>query len=511
MNMKVITRTWLFLFASLVSSTVSLREAATPRVQTTSGTVIGHPARNEIDVVEFLGIRYAQATNSSLRFQPPVPFVSSDTYKASHYSPACPFNPAPPLPTFPNKSSTFDRIYATATGDTGLDFSEDCLALNIWTKSISPKELKPVLFFIHGGRFVSGSTNNTLYDGKYLAATGDVVVVTIDYRLLVFGFPGSPLLPSANLAILDQRLALEWVKENVASFGGDPSRILMYGQSVGGLSIHYHAFAWPDDPIASSFMSISGTINDEPNSPELSKSYWDQLSVLVGCDSDVERDVVSCMQEVPYQVILAAIKKLPLTPTEFLPRTQFVPTIDEKIVFSDYATRADAGGFAKLPYLVGNANHESGFYAISAFAQKITFNHSQWDLFNLKTFTCSAAQSALFRLKHNATVYLYRYFGDFDNTRLYPTSGAYHLSDLNMWHGVGRDVSGIPNTRDEEWLSREMVRSLITFAKDPVGGLENLGWMRYEGVGSVTLNILGQDNRREVSLVESGEYDAQCA
>lgn len=96
---------------------------------------------------------------------------------------ACPFNPAPPLPTFPNKSSTFDRIYATATGDTGLDFSEDCLALNIWTKSISPKELKPVLFFIHGGRFVSGSTNNTLYDGKYLAATGDVVVVTIEYIL----------------------------------------------------------------------------------------------------------------------------------------------------------------------------------------------------------------------------------------------------------------------------------------------------------------------------------------
>ncbi|TEY42313.1 hypothetical protein BOTCAL_0395g00070 [Botryotinia calthae] len=170
----------------------------------------------------------------------------------------------------------------------------------------------------------------------------------------------------------------------------------MYGQSVGGLSIHYHAFAWPDDPIASSFMSISKTLNVEPNSPELSKSYWDQLSVLVGCDSGVEEDVVSCMQEIPYQIILAAIKKLPLTPTEFPPRTQFVPTIDEKIVFfSDYTKRADAGRFAKLPYLVGNANHESGFYAISAFAQNITFNHSQLDLFNLKTFTCSAAQSAL--------------------------------------------------------------------------------------------------------------------
>ncbi|KAF5876784.1 putative carboxylesterase protein [Botrytis fragariae] len=509
--MKDITSNWIFLFASLVSSAIGFSGTAIPRVQTTSGVVIGHSARNESDVVEFLGIRYAQATNGSLRFRPPVPFISSDTYKASQYSPACPFNPAPPLPTFPNKSSTFDRIYATATGGTGLEFSEDCLALNIWTSSISPKGLKPVIFFIHGGRFVSGSTNNALYEGHYLAATGDIVVVTIDYRLLVFGFPGSPLLPSANLAILDQRLALEWVKANIASFGGDPSKILMYGQSVGGLSIHYHAFAWPDDPIASSFMSISGTINDEPNSPELSKSYWDKLSVLVGCKSGVEEDVVSCMQEAPYQTILAAIKSLPLTPTEFLPRTQFVPTIDEKIVFSDYATRANAGRFSKLPYLVGNANHESGFYAISAFAQNITFSRSQWDLFDLKTFTCSAAQSALLRLKHNVTVYLYRYFGDFDNTRLYPTSGAYHLSDLNMWHGVGRDVSGISNTRGEERLSKEMMRTLIEFAKDPLSGLEKLGWRKYEGVGSATLNILGQHNSRDVTHVKSGEYDAQCA
>lgn len=86
-DMKIIAPTWMFLFATLVSSTVDFRGNAIPGVQTTSGTVIGHPARNRSDVVEFLGIRYAQATNSSLRFQPPVPFISTDTYKASHYSP----------------------------------------------------------------------------------------------------------------------------------------------------------------------------------------------------------------------------------------------------------------------------------------------------------------------------------------------------------------------------------------------------------------------------------------
>ncbi|TGO53905.1 hypothetical protein BOTNAR_0283g00080 [Botryotinia narcissicola] len=338
---------------------------------------------------------------------------------------ACSFNSTPPLPNFPNKSSTFDRIYATATGGTGLEFSEDYLALNVWTSSISLKGLRPVLFFIHGGRFVSGSTNNALYEGQYLAATGDVVVLPT----ACVWIPSLSIITQRQPSNIRSTTGPRMGKVNIASLGGDPTRILMYGQSVGGLSIHYHSFTWPDDPIASSFMSISGTSNDEPNSPELSKSYWYQLS------------------EIPYQTILAAIKKLSLTPTEFLPRTQFVPTIDEKIVFSDYATRADAGRFAKLPYLVGNANYESGFYVISAFSQNITFSRAQWDLFHIKTVTCSAIQSALLRLEHNVTVYLYRYFGDFDNTRLYPTSGAYHLSDLYMWHGVGRDVSFISNTR----------------------------------------------------------------
>ncbi|KAI9643707.1 hypothetical protein NHQ30_008330 [Ciborinia camelliae] len=317
----------------------------------------------------------------------------------------------------------------------------------------------------------------------------------MSYRLLVFGFPGSPSLPNANLALLDQRLALEWVRVNIASFGGDPSRILMYGQSVGGLSIHYHAFAWPDDPIASSFMSISGTLNDEPNTPELSKSYWDQLAVLVGCDSNDEEDVIGCMQKLPFQTILAAIKKLPLTPTEFLPRTQFVPTVDGKIVFSDYAARSDAGKFAQLPYLVGNANHESGYYALSAFAQNITLTPTQWDLFNLKTFTCAASKSALLRLQHHIPVYRYRYLGDFENTRLYPSSGAYHLSDLNMWHGVGTDVSGVENTREEDELSEVMMGSLIAFARDPVGGLEREGWRRYEGerIGECAYFLFGSN------------------
>ncbi|KAM3081232.1 hypothetical protein ACMFMG_005187 [Clarireedia jacksonii] len=503
MTRRIIAKMFILLISILVSAALAAKNGRVQvGVQTTSGKLIGHQASNASNVIEFLGIRYAQPTNGSLRFQAPVPFESYDTYEALHYAPACPFNPAAPLPTFPNKSSTFERIYATASGGTGLAFSEDCLALNVWTSSLSPKVLKPVLVFIHGGRFASGSTNNTFYEGQYVAATGDAVMVSIDYRLLVFGFPGSPSLPS-NVALLDQRLALEWVTKNITSFGGDPSRILMYGQSVGGLSVDYHAFAWPENPIASRLMSLSGTaFSWAPNTPELTTSFWNQLSNIVGCGNGTD---VKCMQDLHFQTILDGIKKLPYAPTKALPRPQFQPTIDGKIVFADYDLRAAQGRFAKLPYIVGNNDHESGWYRLAAFASNITLNETQWTDFELQAFTCASARSASIRLEHNIPVYRYRYFGDWNNTRLYPSSGAYHLSDLVMWHGpgVGKDLSGIPNEKKQNELSREMMSVLIEFA----GKGTVAGWEEY---GTGVVNVLGRNNTDGVVGVEAEVFDERC-
>src|SRR5512142_3404985 len=124
------------------------------------------------------------------------------------------------------------------TDDAG-PMSEDCLTLNIW----SPANAKnaPVLFWIHGGAFVGGSSRERMYDGAKLAAQG-VVVVTINYRLGVFGWLAhpelsaeSPLGVSGNYGLLDQIEALKWVKRNIASFGGDPSNVTIAGQSAGAL------------------------------------------------------------------------------------------------------------------------------------------------------------------------------------------------------------------------------------------------------------------------------------
>jgi carboxylesterase type B len=102
--------------------------------------------------------------------------------------------------------------------------SEDCLTLNIWTKPQVGEEKKPVLVWLHGGGYTSGGSAIPWYNGQYLASKEDLVVVTLNYRLSILGFPGNPVAP-ANLGLLDQRLAVEWVRDNIAGFGGDIDRI----------------------------------------------------------------------------------------------------------------------------------------------------------------------------------------------------------------------------------------------------------------------------------------------
>ncbi len=122
--------------------------------------------------------------------------------------------------------------------------NEDCLSLNIWTPNINDGKKRPVLFWIHGGGFTTGSSHELpSYDGKNLSRKGDVVVVSINHRLNVLGFLdlsayGEKYKHSANNSILDMVAALEWVKENITNFGGDPSNVTIFGQSGGGAKVN---------------------------------------------------------------------------------------------------------------------------------------------------------------------------------------------------------------------------------------------------------------------------------
>lgn len=120
------------------------------------------------------------------------------------------------------------------------EMSEDCLHLNVWTPGLKDGGKRPVLFYIHGGAYSNGTANCVLYDGTCLCRRGDVVVVTVNHRLNAFGYlylaelGGEEFADSGNTGMLDLILALEWVRDNIAEFGGDPNRVLIFGQSGGG-------------------------------------------------------------------------------------------------------------------------------------------------------------------------------------------------------------------------------------------------------------------------------------
>jgi para-nitrobenzyl esterase len=187
---------------------------------------------------EFLGIPFTAPPVGALRWRPPAPVTPwVGTLDATSYSSAC---------------AQLPSLTGTASED------EDCLYLNVWTPDPAPLEPRPVMIWIHGGSNVAGSTGDgvpfpgydgvRLYDGSTLVGERNVVLVTVNYRLGVFGFFGHDdlaaedgLYPYAgNQGLLDQRAAMQWVQANVAAFGGDPDNVTIFGESAGSFDVCAH-------------------------------------------------------------------------------------------------------------------------------------------------------------------------------------------------------------------------------------------------------------------------------
>ncbi|KAJ7016915.1 carboxylesterase [Mycena alexandri] len=493
-------------------------------VPTSSGKIIGHQASSRPAVMEFLGIPFARAPTGELRFAPPVAFEDEGVINATMFSVSCPYVASTATIAYPNKTANFDRIVGKFLGQGGV-IGEDCLTLNIWSKhaASSPRSTKPgkaVMVFFYGGRFAIGGTNNSFYNGQYLADSEDVVVATVNYRTNIFGFPGAPG-EIQNLGLLDQRLALEWVRTNIAEFTGDPARITIFGQSAGGVSVDYHSFAFANDPIAAGLISHSGTaLSFIPNTAELAARYWKSATVAVGCadgnGDERDEEIMQCMREKNFSDILAAGAQVVAVGDPTLPSAPaFQPTVDNITVFANYAVLSNTGKFAKLPYLLGSLDNEAGFYRIRGFTAGLNLTDSQWSIFNSEAFTCATSQTASFRARAEVPTWRYRYFGDWNNLRLYdccPGSGAYHGSDLEMVFGTAEDVSGIANGIREERVSKTMRKAWGAFAKDPRAGLNGLGWPEY-GTRTTrdTLVRLAFEDDKDISFINPDVYDAPCA
>jgi para-nitrobenzyl esterase len=206
---------------------LSLPGWTAPRIDTPAGTLEG---QSEGTLNVFKGIPYALPPTGPLRWKAPVEMPRwSGVKQAKDFGHAC----------MQPHAKKLTGLYSDYPGEV----SEDCLTLNVW----APAKAKnaPVLFWIHGGSLTGGSSQFALFDGSRLAAR-DVVVVTINYRLGVFGWLAHPGLSaetpqgiSGNYGLLDQIEALKWVKRNIAAFGGDPANVTIIGESAGGLSVMY--------------------------------------------------------------------------------------------------------------------------------------------------------------------------------------------------------------------------------------------------------------------------------
>jgi para-nitrobenzyl esterase len=198
---------------------------AAPEAVLTTGRVRGTTNRG---IHIFKGIPYG-ADTAPRRFLPPAPAAPWTGVRET-----AGFGPRAPQTSGNDRGGTGYHL----PPDLG-PISEDCLYLNVWTPGLHDGRKRPVMVYIHGGAYSSGSGNNALYDGVNLCRRGEVVVVTLSHRLNLFGFLyladlAPELADSGNAGMLDLVLALQWVRENITEFGGDPKRVLIFGQSGGG-------------------------------------------------------------------------------------------------------------------------------------------------------------------------------------------------------------------------------------------------------------------------------------
>jgi para-nitrobenzyl esterase len=237
---SAVVATALALFSLACSTTTT---PAPPTVVAEGERLVGAFVGTDRTVAAFRGIPYAAPPVGELRWKPPLPHTPRPgVQQATEFGPAC---------IQEVESTAFSRYIAEALGqDPNLvpkpgPSSENCLYLNVWTANLGGRKPAPVMVWIHGGSNANGTAATAHTDGANLARKG-AVVVSINYRLNLFGFLAHPALTaesehqsSGNYGLLDQRAALAWVQRNARSFGGDPDRVTVFGESAGGTNIIY--------------------------------------------------------------------------------------------------------------------------------------------------------------------------------------------------------------------------------------------------------------------------------
>ncbi len=421
----------------------------------------------------FLGIPYAEPPVGALRFKPPVAHAPwSSRFQAFSRGRYC----AQPSPG--------SGEYAEASG-------EDCLTLNVWAPAYAeandPPSSRPVMVWIHGGGFKVGSGGDSAYDGRALSEATGAVVVTINYRLGVFGFLGlaelaaeDPAYPSSGTyGLEDQRAAIRWVKENAAAFGGDPSQLTIFGESAGGASVCQHLVSPRSAGLFARAIIQSGPCDLVMNEPA-AFAHGANLLTAIGCTG---ADALACLRGKSTKELIAALPDGGFGVPNGEPN--WYPVVDGFNLPDRPSALLAAGQVERVPTILGSNSEEASLFfilgettiaddaAFLAFAEDLVpgrgadivaqYPSSAYGSAEAAAiaavgdagFVCPTRRAARALASAGAPTFLYHF--EYAPTSLFGDIGAFHSSEIKFVLGNPGQLTPLPLTDEEVVLSRAIM------------------------------------------------------
>ena len=322
-------------------------------VETASGALRGFVLAGDESVRVYRGIPFAQPPTGELRWRPPVTDVAWDGIRdASAFGPPC-------WQTGGNPETLYYKPV--------LNVSEDCLYLNLWTAAESSTERRPVMVWFHGGGNVNGTGSTPNFDGTAHALMG-AVVITINYRLGPFGFLAHPGLTaesghhaSGNYGLLDQIAALQWVQKNISAFGGDPDRVMIFGQSagswdVGALMVSPLAKGLFHRAVGQSGQFLSGvrSLDEAPPNTDPAHVTGIKAAATLGVEGD-DRTAIKKLRAMDASIVFDAMRQI----------VSGYPIIDGWVIPDSPRALYARGEFHQVPVIIGTMAHETNLLAVS--------------------------------------------------------------------------------------------------------------------------------------------------